>query len=244
MKILSFLAAALFASTAHAAEHGPQLDRAPIDLNDKPSLQRGAAIFVNHCLNCHSANVMRYGRLEDIGLTEEQIRDNLLFTADKVGDTMSTALDTKLAKTAFALVPPDLSLIARSRSPDWIYTYLRGFYRDPNSKTGWNNTVFHNVAMPNVLWEYQGDQVLEVTERQDPNSGDKIESQKLVLERPGKLSRVEYDRYVGDLVNYLTYMSEPGQTSRRLWGILVMFFLAGFFIVSLLLKKEYWKDVK
>jgi ubiquinol-cytochrome c reductase cytochrome c1 subunit len=240
----AFLIAVLLPLAALAAEHGPQLDRAPIDLQDKASLQRGAAIFVNHCLNCHSANVMRYKRLEDIGLTEDQIRDNLLLAGEKVGETMTTALDPKLAKSAFALVPPDLSLAARSRSPDWIYTYLRSFYRDPSSKTGWNNTVFRNVAMPNVLWEYQGDQALEVTERQDPNTGDRIETHKLVLERPGKLSRVEYDRYVGDLVNYLTFMSEPAQASRKLWGIVVMFFLAGFFVLTLLLKKEFWKDVK
>ncbi len=243
-RALATLFASLAPLAAAAAEGGVPLDRAPIDLNDKASLQRGAAIFVNNCLNCHSANVMRYGRLQDLGLTEEQIRDNLLFTADKVGDTMTTALDPKLAKTAFALVPPDLSLAARSRSPDWLYTYLRSFYRDPASKTGWNNPVFHNVAMPHVLWEYQGEQALKVTERQDPNSGDTIETRKLVLERPGKLTPVEYDRYVGDLVNYLTYMSEPAQTSRKLWGILVMFFLAGFFALTLMLKKEYWKDVK
>jgi len=227
-----------------AEEGGVALDRAPIDLNDRISLQRGAAAFVNHCLNCHSASVMRYARLEDLGLTEEQIRDNLIFTDAKVGDTMTTAMDPKVAKAAFGVVPPDLSLAARSRSPDWLYTYLRGFYRDPNSKTGWNNTVFPNVAMPHVLWEYQGSQALQVDEKMDENTGDMKVTSKLVVERPGKMSRLEYDRFTADLVNYLAYMGEPGEASRRHWGILVLFFLAGFFVLTLLLKHEYWKDVR
>ena len=241
-QILALLA--LVPALAWSSGTAVQLDHAPADPHDKVSLQRGAAIFVNHCLNCHGAQSMRYIRLEDIGLTEAQIHDNLLFASDKVGDTMTTALDPKIAKAAFALVPPDLSLAARSRSPDWIYTYLRSFYRDPATKTGWNNTVFPNVAMPHALWEYQGEQVLQVTERMDANTGDTIRTSKLVIDRPGKLSRVEYDRYVGDLVNFLAYMSEPNATARKQWGILVMFFLAGFFILMLLLKKEYWKDVK
>jgi ubiquinol-cytochrome c reductase cytochrome c1 subunit len=227
-----------------AEEGAMALDRAPIDLNDKISLQRGAATFVNHCLNCHSASVMRYARLKDLGLSEEQIRDYLIFTDARVGDTMTTAMDPKIAKAAFGVVPPDLSLAARSRSPDWLYTYLRGFYRDPNSKTGWNNTVFPNVAMPHVLWEYQGAQALQVDEKMDDNTGDVKVSSKLVLERPGKMSRLEYDRYTADLVNYLAYMGEPGEASRRHWGILVLFFLVGFFILTWLLKHEYWKDVR
>ena len=239
--LASFLLAPVLAL---ASEGGAALDPAPGDIHDKLSLQRGAAIFVNHCLNCHSANVMRYGRLEDLGLTEAQIRDNLLFTADKVGDTMGTALDPKIAKAAFGVVPPDLSLIARSRSRDWLYTYLRSFYRDPSTKTGWNNTLFPNVAMPHVLWEYQGKQALQVTTRLDDVTGDKIETHKLVLESPGTMQPLEYDQYVADLVNYLAYMAEPAQANRKLWGILVIFFLAGFFILTLMLKHEYWKDVR
>ena len=200
---------------AWASGGGVALDPAPGDIHDKLSLQRGAAIFVNHCLNCHSANVMRYGRLEDLGLTEAQIRDNLLFTADKVGETMGTALDPKIAKAAFGVVPPDLSLAARSRSRDWLYTYLRSFYRDSTSKTGWNNTVFPNVAMPHALWEYQGKQSLQVTTRMDDITGDKIETRRLVLDSPGSMKPVEYDQYVADLVNYLAYMAEPAQGSRK-----------------------------
>ena len=225
-------------------EEAVALERAPINLNDKLSLQRGAAIFVNNCLNCHSAAMMRYARLQDLGLTEPQIRDNLIFTEAKFGDTMATAMDPKVAKAAFGVVPPDLSLAARSRSADWLYGYLRSFYRDPASKTGWNNTVFANVAMPHVLWEYQGSQVLQVDEKMDSHTGDKKVTAKLVLDRPGKMSRLEYDQYIADLVNYLAFMAEPAQTSRRHWGILVLFFLAGFFILTLLLKQEYWKDVR
>ena len=228
---------------AWAEEGEARLDSAPVDLNDKASLQRGAAIFVNNCLNCHSASLMRYGRLEELGLTPKQIEDNLLFTGEKVGDAMSAVQDPSISKAAFGVVPPDLSLAARSRSPDWLYTYLRSFYRDPASKTGWNNVVFPNVAMPHVLWEQQGEQRLEVTQRKNAE-GETVETSRLVLARPGKLSNADYDRYVGDLVNYLDYMAEPAQQARHMWGVVVLFFLAIFFVLALLLKKEYWKDVR
>lgn len=220
------------------------LDRAPVNLHDKASLQRGAQIFVNHCLNCHSAGSMRYARLSDLGLTEDQIRDNLLFTADKVGETMGTALDPRIAKAAFGIVPPDLTLAARSRSADWLYTYLRSFYRDPDAKSGWNNTLFPNVAMPHVLWEYQGDLALQVTERVDERTGDTMRTQKLVVERPGTMSARDYDQYAADLVNYLAYMGEPSQGDRKQTGILVLLFLAAFVGLALMLKTEYWKDVR
>jgi ubiquinol-cytochrome c reductase cytochrome c1 subunit len=241
-RLLALVIAAPLVAWASSGEVA--LDPAPGDIHDKLSLQRGAAIFVNHCLNCHAAGVMRYGRLTDLGLTEGQIRDNLLFTADKVGEAMTTALDPKIAKAAFGVVPPDLSLAARSRSRDWLYTYLRSFYRDPTTKSGWNNTLFPNVAMPHALWEYQGVQALEVTRRMDERTGDTIETRKLVLESPGTMKPVEYDQYVADLVNYLSYMAEPAQANRKLWGILVLFFLAGFFGITLALKREFWKDVR
>jgi ubiquinol-cytochrome c reductase cytochrome c1 subunit len=241
-KILAMLLVAPALAWANA--EGVALESAPIKPYDKVSLQRGAQIFVNHCLNCHSASAMRYSRLTDIGLTEEQIRDNLMFAADKVGESMVTTMDPKIAKTAFGVVPPDLSLAARSRSPDWLYTYLRSFYRDPASRTGWNNTVFPNVAMPHALWEYQGRQVLEVAEKTDSRTGDVIETRKLVLDRPGRLTPLQYDQYVADLVNFLAFVAEPNQTDRKQWGILVLFFLAGFFVLTWMLKKEYWKDVR
>lgn len=243
MKI--FLASLLLVpALAGAAGVKVPLDRAPINLHDKVSLQRGAQIFVNHCLNCHSAAAMRYTRLTDLGLTEAQIRDNLVFTGDKIGEPMSAAMDPAVAKAAFGIVPPDLSLAARSRGVDWLYTYMRSFYRDPSTKTGWNNTLFPNVAMPHVLYEYQGDQALQVSEKMDSNTGDMKQTRKLVVERPGTLSPLDYDRQVADLVNYLAYMGEPAQTDRKQWGILVLFFLAGFFVLALLLKNEYWKDVR
>ena len=241
-KILALLLLAPALSWASSAK--VPLERAPIDPHDKASLQRGAAIFVNHCLNCHSASAMRYSRLADLGLTEQQIKENLVFTGEKVGEAMVAANDPAVSKAAFGVVPPDLSLAARSRGPDWLYTYLRSFYRDPGSKTGWNNTVFPNVAMPHVLWEYQGRPVLNVTERMDERTGDTIQTRKLALERPGRLKPLEYDQYVGDLVNYLAYMGEPAQADRKQWGILVLFFLAGFFVLALMLKTEYWKDVR
>ena len=243
MKI--FLASLLLVpALAGAAGVKVPLDRAPINLHDKVSMQRGVQVFVNHCLNCHSASAMRYTRLTDLGLTEAQIRDNLVLAGDKIGEPMSAAMDPAVAKAAFGIVPPDLSLAARSRGVDWLYTYMRSFYRDPSTKTGWNNAVFPNVAMPHVLYEYQGDQALQVTEKMDPNTGDMKHTRKLVLERAGTLAPLDYDRQVADLVNYLAYMGEPAQTDRKQWGILVLFFLAGFFVLALLLKNEYWKDVR
>ena len=240
--ILAILA--LVPALAFGATGGTPLDRAPINSHDKLSLQRGAQVFVNHCLNCHSASNMRYTRLADLGLSEQQIRENLLFTTDKVGEPMTAAMDPAVAKAAFGVMPPDLSLVGRSRGADWLYTYMRSFYRDPATKTGWNNLVFPNVAMPHVLWEYQGDQALQVTERMDVNTGDTRQTRRLVLERKGALAPTEYDRQVADLVNYLAYMGEPAQTSRKQWGIFVLFFMVAFFVIALMLKNEYWKDVR
>jgi ubiquinol-cytochrome c reductase cytochrome c1 subunit len=241
-KLLALLL--LLPALALAEEGGPRLDPAPVNPHDKVSLQRGAAIFVNHCLNCHSAANMRYARLEDLGLTEKQIQDNLILTGGKVGDTMTVTMDPQIAKAAFGIVPPDLSLVGRSRSPDWLYTYLRSFYKDPKSKTGWNNTVFPNVAMPHVLYGYQGEQSLEVNERMDERTGDMVRTQRFVMDRPGSLDRIQYDHYVADLVNYLSWMSEPAQSARKSWGIVALFFLALFFVLAWLLKREFWKDVR
>jgi ubiquinol-cytochrome c reductase cytochrome c1 subunit len=241
---IALAAAAALPAPVLAAGAKVALDKAPINLHDKLSLQRGAQIFVNHCLNCHAAAAMRYGRLTDLGLTEAQVRENLMLAAEKIGDPMTTVLEVRDAKAWFGVVPPDLSLIGRSRGSDWLYTYLRGFYRDPAAKSGWNNTVFPNVGMPHVLWEYQGDQVLQVTSRMDPVTGDRKETRKLVLDRPGKLTPVQYDQYVADLVNFLAYMGEPSQTNRKQWGVVALFVLGILFVLSLLLKHEFWKDVR
>jgi ubiquinol-cytochrome c reductase cytochrome c1 subunit len=191
---------------------------------------------------------MRYNRLEDLGLSEKQIRDNLIFTGVKVGDLMKTAMDPKDAKAWFGTAPPDLTVVARARSSsagsgaDWIYTYLRSFYRDSSRPTGWNNVLYANVAMPHVLYELQGEQVLK-TERVMRPEGYAVDEQKLVLEKKGKLTPLEYDRLVADLVNYLDYMAEPAATARTTIGIYVLLFLGLFWVLAYALKKEFWKDV-
>ena len=209
---------------------------APIDANDNASLQRGARAFVNSCLNCHSANYMRYNRLKDIGLTEEQIKDNLLFAGDKVGDTMKTAMSPKDAKKWFGVAPPDLSVEVRARGADWVYAYMRGFYRDDESPTGWGNCVFDSqtckVAMPHVLYELQGEQVMN------------HETHKLELVKPGKLSPSEYNAFVGDLTNYMAYMAEPAKQQRQQIGWWALLFLGVLLVLAIKLKKEYWKDIK
>jgi ubiquinol-cytochrome c reductase cytochrome c1 subunit len=249
MKISKALAAValLLPVLAFASEAEVKLDRAPIDPHDTVSLQRGAHTFVNYCLNCHSAGYMRYNRLRDLGLTEQQIRDNLVFTGGKVGDLMKTALNPQEGKEWFGTAPPDLTVIARSRSSeagsgtDWLYTYLRTFYRDPSRPTGWNNVVYHNVAMPHALWQLQGEQVLKEAQEQGPGYMRTV--QKLVLDKPGTLKPAEYDQVVADLVNYMTYMSEPARDERVKIGLVAIIVLSILIALSYALKKEYWKDV-
>jgi ubiquinol-cytochrome c reductase cytochrome c1 subunit len=234
---------------ALAQEAEPRLDAAPIDPRDLTSLQSGARTFVNYCLNCHSASLMRYSKLEELELTEQEIKDNLLFTGDKIGDVMNVAMPRKEAKDWFGAPPPDLSVIARSRSPDWLYTYLRSFYRDPKTATGWNNVVFPNVAMPHALWQLQGQQML----KQEPaakgegkaakEGGESPAPARLELAAPGRLSPVEYDVVVRDLVNYLVWMSEPEARARKRIGVVVLFCLGILVVLTYALYKEFWKDV-
>ena len=205
---------------------------APIDASDHGSLQRGAKTFINNCLNCHSANYMRYNRLQDIGLTAKQIKDNLLFAGEKVGDTMTVAMNPKDAKKWFGVMPPDLSVEVRARGADWVYAYMRGFYRDQTTPTGWNNIVYDKVAMPHVLYELQGEQVLN------------HETHKLELVKPGKLSPSEYNAYIGDLTNYMAFMAEPGKQQRQRIGWWVLLFLGVILVLAKKLKSEYWKDIK
>ena len=240
MKKLFF--ALLFAPLAvFASGDELQLDSADIDPHDAISIQRGARVFVNYCLNCHSANFMRYNRLTDLGLTEQQIKENLLFTAEKVGDPMTVSASRKDQRQWFGVEPPDLSVIARSRGSDWLYTYLRTFYRDEKRLTGWNNLAFPNVGMPHALWQLQGIQAMK-TESEE-HEGHKVEHKKLVLEKPGSLSALEYDKLTRDLVNFLSYMGEPEKTKRSQIGIVVLFFLLLLLLPAWLLKREYWKDV-
>jgi len=232
-----FLLALLFAPLiAFASEGNVHLDKAPVNLEDYASLQRGARIFTNYCLSCHSAAAMRYSRLEDIGLSKDQIKNNLMFASDNVGDTMTISMSPANAQAWFGAAPPDLSVEARARTPDWLYTYLRSFYLDDTRPTGWNNTVFEKVGMPHVLYALQGEQVLK------KGAGEHAQPQ-LELIKPGKLTPAEYNATVGDLVNYLTWMAEPVKTTRQELGIVVLLFLGVFFVLAYYLKKEFWKDI-
>ncbi len=241
MKMLIVVLALLSSSFAMASEN-VHLDRAPIDTHDQASLQRGARTFVNYCLNCHSAAYMRYNRLQDIGLTDEQIKTNLLFSADKVGDNMTVAMAQRDAKQWFGAAPPDLSVEARARGADWLYSYMRGFYRDDTRPTGWNNIVYDKVAMPHALWQLQGEQVLEVSEHTDAQ-GLKSTTHALTLKSPGTMTAAEYDGMAADLVSYMVYMAEPAQNKRKQLGLIVLLYLGLLFVASYFLKKEFWKDI-
>jgi ubiquinol-cytochrome c reductase cytochrome c1 subunit len=215
-----------------SAESGYRLDRSPHEPTDLVSLQAGARTFVNYCLGCHGAQHVRYNSLTEIGLTEDQIRENLMFTGEKVGDTMRTAMRTPDAKKLFGVAPPDLSTIGRVRGADWLYTYLRTFYRDPKTATGWNNAVFTNVAMPHALWQLQGERAYDREKHEWREFG------------KGTLSVTQYDTVVRDLVNFLVYIAEPSAQTRKAIGIVMLFVLGILFVLAWLVKKEFWKDVK
>jgi ubiquinol-cytochrome c reductase cytochrome c1 subunit len=251
--LIGLLAACSLA--AWGSEGGPALDRFPKErVTDVAALQSGAKLFVNYCLNCHAAAAMRYNRLTDpaVGLSEEQIKGNLLFAAEKVGETMTVALQPKQGKEWFGAAPPDLSVIARSRSggggsgADYLYTYLRTFYRDDTKATGWNNLVFPSVAMPHVMWELQGQQRAVFVERADAHDPKNTVH---AFERfepisPGSMSKTEYDAAVADLVAYLQWMAEPAQNQRVRIGVWVLLFLGLFTVVAWRMNAAYWKDVK
>ena len=251
---LSLLGALGFASPARANSDGLAWDEFPKErVTDMAALQNGAKLFVNYCLNCHTAAYMRYNRLRDIGLTEAQIKGNLLFTGAKVGDVMKNAMDAKDAKDWFGAVPPDLTLIARSRADgakgsgaDYVYTYLRSYYRDDTKATGWNNMAFPNVAMPNVLWLVQGQQRAVFIEEKSAHEAGKTEHVFKGFEAitPGTMSPAEYTAAVADLVAFLQWMSEPAQTDRVRLGVWVLLFLAIFTVIAWRLNASYWKDIK
>ena len=234
---------------AFANSEGLSWDKAPNKTNDLAALQNGAKMFVNYCLNCHSAAFMRFNRLKDIGLTDQQIKDNLLFTTEKVGETMKSAIDPKQAKEWFGGNPPDLTLIARSRSgekgtgADYLYTYLRSYYRDDTKATGWNNLAFPAVAMPHVLWQLQGERKPVYTEIEE--HGHKAEVFKGWEQvSPGQMTPLQYDEAIGDLVSYLQWMGEPAQNSRVRIGVWVLMFLLFFTAIAWRLNASFWKDVK
>ncbi|MGD2083946.1 MAG: cytochrome c1 [Chromatiales bacterium] len=232
--------------TGMAAGGGVHLDHADIDLGDEAALQRGAKYFVNYCLGCHSAQYMRYQRLQkDLGLTEEEVEDNLMFTGEKLGNKMTIAAPPADQEGWFGKAPPDLTLTARNRKQgaDWLYTYLRSFYLDDSKPTGVNNIVFPDVGMPHVLWDLQGLQKAVFREETDAqgNAHEVFEGFEQVTD--GRLSPEEYDEAVRDLVTFMVYMSEPVKTERQSLGVYVLIFLVVFTVLAYFLKKEYWKDV-
>lgn len=250
--IAGCLAALCLVTGAVANEAGTPWDKFPTDrVTDLSSLQNGAKLFVNYCLNCHGASFARYNRMKDLGLTDEQIKGNLMFAAEKVGETMKVAIDPKQAKEWFGAAPPDLSVIARSRAgqgsgADYLYTYLRSYYRDDTKATGWNNLAFPSVAMPHVLWELQGQQRAVFEEVEDPHDHEKKVHRFKAFEpiTQGKLSQAEYNQSVADLVAFLQWMGEPAQSQRIRLGVWVLIFLAVFTVFAWRLNAAYWKDIK
>jgi len=243
------LAFGLVAGAQAAGGEGLAWDKAPSRTNDLPALQHGAKLFVNYCLNCHSAAFMRFNRLQDIGLSEQQIKDNLLTVTDRVGDVMKAPINPKEAKEWFGGVPPDLTLIARSRAghggtgADYLYTYMRTFYRDAEKPTGWNNLAFPDVGMPHVLWELQGEREPQwAIEKQHGHDVKIFKGWKQVA--PGAMTPLQYDQAVGDLVGYLQWMAEPAQNQRVRIGAWVMLFLGVLLVMVWRLNAAFWKDVR
>ena len=263
MKIIATFAVALLFCGPALASGGAdlRLDPAPIHRLEVESLQRGARNFVNYCLNCHSAKYMRYERLKDIGLTEQQIKDNLMFGTDKIGSTMTVAMTPAEGKAWFDAAPPDLSVEARVRGADWLYNYLLAFYRDDQAPSGWNNLVFPNVVMPHVLWSVSGTSKLVENEfeshekalaaaiaikglaKVEPGVGDKWIVRTVAADVPGTMTSAQYQAFVADLVNFMDYMAEPTKNQRISLGIVVMLYLGVLFVLVYALKRAYWKDV-
>lgn len=249
-KLLAVLA--LVPVLAMASEGGFPLDRAPDRSKDLSALQNGARLFVNYCLNCHSASLVRYNRLRDIGLSEDQIRENLLFTGDKVGDLMKTAMNDKDAKAWFGATPPDLSVIIRAKASgegsgaDYVYTYLRTYYKDDARPTGWNNLVYPNVGMPHALWELQGVRKAKFVEEKDPHEEGKTVHKFAGFEQvvPGKLNEQDFDAQVGDLVAFMGWMAEPVKAKRQAVGVWVLLFLALLVFLTWRLNASFWREVK
>lgn len=236
--------------TAVASE-GEGLLEANTHLTDQASLQRGAKLFMNYCSGCHSLKYLRYGRIgDDLGLSEKEVTENLNFTGAKYLDHINVAMSPVDAANWFGKTPPDLSLTARSRGVNWIYTYLKSFYADESRPSGWNNTVLPNASMPNVLWQLQGVQhaTTEPKHGNEPCAKGEFNGQcikGLVIDdaHKGQLTPEEYDRDARDISAFLQYAAEPAALQRAEWGWKVVLFLAFFSLLAYLLKKEYWRDV-
>jgi len=234
------VAATFAAATATAASGGVHLEHAGTNVTNQASLQRGAKLYMNYCVSCHSLQYLRYSRVgADLGLTEEQVMQNLNFTGAKYGETIRTAMTAADGEQWFGKAPPDLSLTARSRGIDWIYTYLKSFYIDEKTPSGWNNTVLPNAAMPNVLWELQGVQHA-VTEK---GENGETHVKQFELASPGLMNEQEYEEAVRDITAFLQYAGEPAALDREKYGVWVILFLAFLTFLLYLLKVEYWRDV-
>ena len=233
-------------ASGFAASAGVQLQAAQNDVANTASLQRGARNYVNYCMGCHSAQYVRYNRMgQDLGLTEAQVIENLMFTGERPHDTMKITMPAQDAERWFGRTPPDLSLIARARGTDYIYTFLKSFYLDPSRPNGTNNLVLPMTSMPHVLWDLQGYQQAVYDGVSDAqNNAVHKEFKGFEIVQPGSLSPAEFDQFVRDTVNFLTYIGEPMQLERRNLGLRVLGFLLVFFLFAYFLKKEYWKDVK
>ncbi len=239
---LAAVAAGLLISTSALASGGGNLQQSGTDLGDPASLQRGAALYMNYCAGCHSLKYLRYSRIgEDLGLTEQEVMDNLNLTGAKYGETVLTALTPTHANEWFGKMPPDLSVISRVRGSDWIYTYLKSFYLDESRPLGWNNTLFPNASMPNPLWQLQGLQHAEYG-KPDAATGE-AHVERLVLKQSGSVDTAQFDQVARDITAFLEYAGEPAALKRQSMGVWVILFLAAFTFLAWLLKKEYWKDV-
>lgn len=245
-KILAIVATLVALPGVSFAAGGAQnLEKAKNDIHNQASLQRGAKNFVNYCLGCHTAKYVRYNRVAaDIGLTEQQMVDNLLFSGESPHSTMLNGMDPAEAKRWFGVMPPDLSLIARSKGTDYVYTFLKSFYADPAKGTGVNNLALPGTAMPHVLWELQGTQEAVWEGHTDSQGNVQKHFKEFTLANPGKLTPEQYDEFVRDTVNFLDYIGEPVQAKRQSMGFVVIAFLVFFTLLAYALKKEYWKDVK
>lgn len=239
----------MFNSAWAAGGGGKHMQHFEVDLSNKQSLQRGARTFVNYCLSCHSAAYMRYNRIgTDLGITEDVLKENLMFGTDKTGDTMTVAMEKREAEAYFGVAPPDLSVTARSRGPDWLYSYFMSFYRDPKRPMGVNNLIFKDVGMPHVLWELQG-WLRPVYEEHIAEDGtvtktiSHLEIETPPTNKPAAYADEDYERTVKDLVNFMVYMGEPIRLKRYKIGMWVLAYLFIFLIIVYMLKREYWKDV-
>lgn len=223
----------MLAAPAYAAGGGVSLPQAPLESDNVEALQRGAATFVNYCMGCHGGEYLRYGRMvEDLAINEKQVKKFLIHNDAGLGDGMKTAMRAEDAREWFhQAAVPDLSLSARLRGPDWLYAYLRGFYRDPSRPSGWNNAIFDNVAMPHVMSSLQG------VFTRDAESGE------FVRMSEGRMTEAEYDALVGDLVSFMVYMGEPSRNKRYQTGYLTMTFLLLLLLATYFLYREYWKNI-